>query len=579
MSTPVVNFNERDYYTKDESDVRFISTSVPSPDAQKLGGHLPDYFAVANDTYTKSEVYNKNEVYNKSEVYDKSECDNKFLDINGIAVDSYKLGGLDSTAYALTEFTYTKDETDYLITTQLNLAPEVVQALEDFEQILGDSTSLVNVIISELATKADLIEVTPNAILTKLKSVDGSGSGLDADSVDGYHALKDSTGFDETIPIRKNDGSIDLGRKINLHSNSINSSPSIILDNSVSTTLNIVGADVNGLLVNGHKVWNAGNQGVGSGLDADKLQGLEPTEFARSNNTYTKAEVYNKGEVWNKSEVYHKDETYSRNETYSKIEAENRFVPYSENGINAAYLDGHDASYYCARYEFYDKSEMDNLLSNKVDVTDYSPEDILNYLKLADGAGSGLDADKLHGKPGTEYALKVDVYDITNTYNKSEVYNKTESDNRFVLQTSFNNLDADTLQGHPANYFAVKADTYTKTETYNKTETYSKTESDDLFMLKSAAGGGDADTLQGHPASYFAVASNTYNKSEVDAAVNSKVSTTELLNEIKQVDGVGSGLDADLIRGQIPGNQALNNQTISTNSPSGGSSGDIWYKL
>jgi len=79
--------------------------------------------------------------------------------------------------------------------------------------------------------KIDLSNVDDNTILTKLKNVDGSGSGLDSDTVDGYHADISPTPL--TIPVADSSGYIND--------------------------------------------WI--NQGEGSGLDADTVDGKHASDF------------------------------------------------------------------------------------------------------------------------------------------------------------------------------------------------------------------------------------------------------------------------------------------------------------
>jgi hypothetical protein len=48
-------------------------------------------------------------------------------------------------------------------------------------------------------------------------------------------------------------------------------------------TLNLIAANV---ITNGYKIWHAGNDGAGSGLDADKLQGKVPSDFQNNTKIY-----------------------------------------------------------------------------------------------------------------------------------------------------------------------------------------------------------------------------------------------------------------------------------------------------
>ena len=127
---------------------------------------------------------------------------------------------------------------------------------------------------------------------------DGSGSGLDADLLDGvqgsnYARTDISETFDNDIRVRGDQfyvGNSDLRTLIR-----DNNSGATILSQNTSGGLGIVlrpdgdGSTTNELIlsssnitVGGNKVWHAGNDGSSSGLDADLLDGLQSTQFLRS---------------------------------------------------------------------------------------------------------------------------------------------------------------------------------------------------------------------------------------------------------------------------------------------------------
>jgi hypothetical protein len=106
----------------------------------------------------------------------------------------------------------------------------------------------------------------------------------------------------------------------------------------------------------------------------------------------------------------------------------------------------------------------------------------------------------------------------------------------------------------------------------------------------------DADKLDGYDSSYFATASslsshtsNTSNPHNVTAA---QLGASNILTQIKTVDGSGSGLDADLLDGKHASSFAnashthtasnisdVGKETISTSTPSGGTNGDKWFQV
>ncbi len=136
---------------------------------------------------------------------------------------------------------------------------------------------------------------TASEILTAIKTVDGSGSGLDADLLDGLQAsqflrsdaadtMTSQLTMSGTSPqIKFNDTN---GDDFWIHANTNNfyvltdrddngtwdGTNPLLLQNSDSQAY-----------VYGNKVWNAGNDGSGSGLDADTVDGLQASSFLRSN--------------------------------------------------------------------------------------------------------------------------------------------------------------------------------------------------------------------------------------------------------------------------------------------------------
>ena len=126
-------------------------------------------------------------------------------------------------------------------------------------------------------TKLDGIEAGATAdqtaaeILTAIKTVDGSGSGLDADLLQGsgLSATGDRFGV---VPLVGADGVMEVGKYIDFHLTDGDTS-----DNSTRLT----SVDSNTLNINSSKIWHAGNDGSGSGLDADTVDGVQATQLYR----------------------------------------------------------------------------------------------------------------------------------------------------------------------------------------------------------------------------------------------------------------------------------------------------------
>jgi hypothetical protein len=81
--------------------------------------------------------------------------------------------------------------TEYVTTAISNLvggAPSALDTLNELAAALNDDASYATTITNALALKLDSSSYTAADILTKIKTVDGASSGLDADTLDGSHA-------------------------------------------------------------------------------------------------------------------------------------------------------------------------------------------------------------------------------------------------------------------------------------------------------------------------------------------------------------------------------------------------------
>lgn len=146
--------------------------------------------------------------------------------------------------------------------------------------------------------------VTAAALLAKLVTVDGSGSGLDADLLDGQHAswFTDIIGRLGYTPANQA-GDTFSGSITSTGSTNVKASNGAVSGNlsaqtdgnlvcymqkagqevalwGATSTAGPVGFNVP-VTVNGSVTWNGGNDGSGSGLDADMLDGFQGTDFLR----------------------------------------------------------------------------------------------------------------------------------------------------------------------------------------------------------------------------------------------------------------------------------------------------------
>lgn len=177
---------------------------------------------------------------------------------------------------------------------------------------ISDVTGLQTALDAKLASDS----YTAADVLTKIKTVDGTGSGLDADLLDGlnstalailananfYAALQT---FQQGIEVNSTNGihintTIPLVRFTDTSSASQshriaaeNSAMAIHLDESDAQTgeyfrvmigtaspFELFFSSATVIRYNGQPIWHAGNDGAGSGLDADTVDGQQASAFA-----------------------------------------------------------------------------------------------------------------------------------------------------------------------------------------------------------------------------------------------------------------------------------------------------------
>jgi len=149
-------------------------------------------------------------------------------------------------------------------------------------------------IISQLNQRANttLSNVSDSTILNKLKNVDGSGSGLDADLLDGLNSsafvrsdvddtISGKIRFTNTSDVTlTSNGAITIGPDDNLNL-SIDNDEIQARNNGAAATL-ALNANGGTVTANGSRVLTTADEGSGKGLDADTVDGIHGASFARS---------------------------------------------------------------------------------------------------------------------------------------------------------------------------------------------------------------------------------------------------------------------------------------------------------
>jgi hypothetical protein len=159
---------------------------------------------------------------------------------------------------------------------------------------------------------------TAAQILTAIKTVDGSGSGLDADTLDGVQGasyLRSDAADTVTEIINFNTATGTKPLRVSRLGSGSNQYCDIYIDDSYTNFKHVgdengegrfrfygdpadasatvlLAFDMSTVTYQGNTVWHAGNDGAGSGLDADTLDGLQGASYLRSDaddavNAYT----------------------------------------------------------------------------------------------------------------------------------------------------------------------------------------------------------------------------------------------------------------------------------------------------
>ena len=199
----------------------------------------------------------------------------------------------------------TKKYVDNAIAALVDSSPTALNTLNELAAALGDDPNFATTVNNKIAAKLDTSAFTGSAVLNRLTTVDGSGSGLDADLLDGKHASNFmQIGIDNTT-----NGKLTFngtgGEKIRIglsgstspyislyagsttrvgYLQSMSGRVRLAVDGGAVLDLNSTPGDV---LINNNKVMHSGNHGVGSGFDADLLDGQHGTFYRNASNLNT----------------------------------------------------------------------------------------------------------------------------------------------------------------------------------------------------------------------------------------------------------------------------------------------------
>lgn len=354
---------------------------------------------------------------------------------------------------------------------------------------------------------------TPTTILDKLLTVDGAGSGLNADLLDGLssaafaaavhgHAIVDVTGLQAALDAK--------AAASHTHAQADVTGLTAALALKLNTS-SYTAADVLAKLLT--------VDGSGSGIDADLLDGQSAAAFAAASHTHAQSEVT--GLV---AALAAKLDSTSY--TAADVLAKLLTVDGAGTGLDADLLDGQSSAAFAAASHTHAQSEVTGLvaaLAAKLDSASYTAADVLAKLLTVDGAGTGLDADLLDGQSSAAFLLAA-------SYTAADILSKL-----LTVDGAGSGLDADLLDGLSSADFAAAAHTHAQSEVTGlvaalaaKLDAASYTAADVLTKLLTVDGSGsglDADLLDGQSAAAFAAASHAHAIADVtglQAALDAK---------------------------------------------------------
>lgn len=425
----------------------------------------------------------------------------------------------DLTVYALAANVYTQAETDAAIAALVDSAPGTLDTLNEMAAALGDDPNFATTISNQIGLKLDSSAYTAADVLTKLLTVDGDGTGLDADLLDGQHGayyldwnnINNAPNFAATYAALSHTHAISevtglqaaLDSKIGTDSPAFTGTPTAPTqaanDNSTKlATTSYVDTAIGSLPGGG-----ATNL---SGLSDVTVTSPAEGEFLRRNGSeFVNATIQ-------ESDVPNLPASKLDSGTLDDARVAESNVTQHEGALTIA------------------QAQVTNLvtaLADKLDVSAYTAADVLAKLLTVDGSSSGLDADTLDGTELAAIALLASPgFSGTPTAPTAAAgTNTTQIATTEYVETAIANV----INGAPGLLDTI----------------------DEI----AAAIGDDAN---------FATTITNAIALKLDATA---YTAADVLAKLLTVDGTGSGVDADLLDGVEGASYARNLNAALTGTP------------
>jgi len=203
------------------------------------------------------------------------------------------------------------------------------------------------------------------------------------------------------------------------------------------------------------------NDGSGSGLDADMLDGMNSTEFSPSVHEHD-ADYVNENEPNSitsdmivDAQIMNVDISSVANIEASKINDG------SGSGLDADYLDGLNSTNFASSghnhdADYVNENQASSVTSNMITDDEIVDADIsssanISASKIADGTGSGLDADMLDGLDASSFLS------TASDYGRSGVATDLYEGSSTLTNKYINNIGPDTISSSASLYMALVA--------------------------------------------------------------------------------------------------------------------------
>ena len=377
-----------------------------------------------------------------------------------------------------------------------------------------------NSLLSSSYTAAD--------VLAKLITVDGAGTNLDADLLDGQQGTYYGIATDVTAANR-------VANAAFLHAN------------AAFATANVAFANANTVMISAQSSFTLANNAYlhanAAFASANAGQATANAAFTRANNSLLSS-------------------AYTAADVLAKLIT----VDGAGTTLDADLLDGQQGAYYGIAS---DVTAAFLRANNSLLSSSYTAADVLAKLITVDGAGTTLDADLLDGQQGAYYGISTDVSAANRVANAAFLHanaafataNVAFANANTVMisaQSSFTLANNAYLHANAAFATANTGQTTAVAafaRANNSLLSSAYTAADVLAKLITVDGAGtslDADLLDGQQGTYYGIAA------DVTAAflrannslLSSSYTAADVLSKLLTVDGAGTNLDADLLDGQ-----------------------------